>query len=39
MAQRVYLLPVEPRIVELLGAAILEDSGARLSFNWRPVLC
>src|SRR4051795_4875442 len=25
MAQRVYLLPVEPRIVELLGTAILED--------------
>jgi len=39
MAQRVYLLPVELRIVDLLGTAILEDSGARLSVNWRPVLC
>ncbi|HEY2290201.1 MAG TPA: hypothetical protein VGM86_05800 [Thermoanaerobaculia bacterium] len=31
MAQRVCLLPVEPRIVELLGAAILEDPGRALA--------
>ena len=31
MAQRVYLLPVEPRIVELLSSAILEDPGAALA--------
>jgi hypothetical protein len=31
MAQRVYLLPVEPRIVELLSAAILEDPGPALA--------
>src|SRR3954471_22248750 len=30
MAQRVHLLPVEPRIVELLGTAILEDPGLAL---------
>jgi hypothetical protein len=31
MAQRVYLLPVDPRIVELLGSAILEDPGPALA--------
>src|SRR3954447_17355021 len=31
MAQRVYLLPVEPRIVEILGSAILEDPGSALA--------
>jgi hypothetical protein len=31
MAQRVYLIPVEPRIVELLSAAILEDLGPALA--------
>src|SRR5581483_194771 len=31
MAQRVYLLPVEPRIVELLSSAILEDPGQALA--------
>ena len=31
MAQRVYLLPVEPRIVELLSSAILEDPGPALA--------
>jgi hypothetical protein len=31
MAQRVYLLPVEPRIVELLGSAILNDPGPALA--------
>jgi hypothetical protein len=34
MAQRVYLLPVEPRIVELLGAAILGDS---VPADWEAV--
>jgi len=31
MAQRVHLLPVDPRIVELLGSAILEDPGSALA--------
>jgi hypothetical protein len=31
MAQRVHLLPVEPRIVDLLSSAILEDPGRALA--------
>jgi hypothetical protein len=31
MAQRVYLLPVDPRIVELLVSAVLEDPGSALA--------
>src|SRR4051794_40946940 len=34
MTQRVYLLPVEPRIVELLGATILGDS---VPADWQAV--
>jgi hypothetical protein len=31
MAQRVYLLPVDPRITQLLGSAVLEDPGPALA--------